>query len=97
MTQNFLELTTGERLSPNFMDKLRQYVLMRKFNCNSSKTTTDILLRLLEEDEDFYASHILVLAMNHPIYLKLEKGAKNQIKYKMFNQPELRNPNLNQT
>ena len=52
MTQQFLELTTGGRLPPNSMAKLRQCVLMRKFKSTSSETTAEILLRLLEEDEE---------------------------------------------
>ena len=58
MTKQFLELTTGGRLPPNSMAKLRVRILMQKINCDVSETTAETLLRHLEEDDDMiFMSH----------------------------------------
>ena len=87
MTQQFLELTTGRRLPPNSMAKLRQCVLMRKFKSTSSETTAEILLRLLEDDEEMLCVTCAGSFDEATDLVKIRKGGKNRTKPKTSHQP----------
>ena len=68
------------------MAKLRHCVLMRKFNFNSSETTAEVLLRLLEEDEDMLCVTCTGSYDGASNLVKIRKGAKNLTKAKMPHQ-----------
>ena len=97
MTRQFLELTAGGRLSPNSVAKLRQCVLMMKFNSNSSEITVEDLLSLLEEDEDTLCVTCTGSYDDSSNLVEIRKAVKNLTKAKMLHQPKCMILKLNHT
>ena len=51
IAQQFLEISGGGKLPQKSIAKLRDAVLMRKYNSNATETTAETLIRMLIEDE----------------------------------------------
>lgn len=52
VAQQLLELSCGNKLPRNSLAKLREAVLMRKYQTNGSETTAETLIRLLNNDDN---------------------------------------------
>ena len=66
------------------MSKLRQYILMHKFNTSENESTAKRLMRLLKEDKD--ATHICYTSLydiaNNLVKIKKKKERKTKISTK---------------